>query len=132
MPPFWLIGIIARTGLAQRFQKAAAWIVAALFFALVAGLLIFGFRSWLHGREQQAVEVDRKDVTIEAANRVINATTAADANKAQRDDAFANQQTELRDEAHDKGTAADVGPGTRSVLERMRSQQQAGHRDTAR
>lgn len=132
MPPFWLIGIIARTGLAQRFQKAAAWIVAALFFALVVGLLIFGFRSWLHGREQQAVEIDRKDVTIEAANRVINATQEADANQMQRDDAFANQQTELRDEAHDKGTVAPVGPGVTSVLERMRSQQQAGHRDTAK
>ena len=126
--PVFLLSLVARTGIPARFQRLAAWAAAIAFAALVVALLALAFRGWLHNREQTAVTLDRQDVTIEAANRVINATSAATVNQMARDDAFADDQEELRHDAQANSTADPVGPGVRSVLDRMREQQSASRR----
>jgi len=126
--PLFLISLVTRAGIPQRFARVAAWIVAGVIVLALCGAAIALFREWIaHGKEE-AVRVDQQDVTIEAANRVIAASSAATVNQMERDDAFANSQEELRDEVATKGTADPVGPATASVLERMRQQQAAGRR----
>ena len=126
--PVFLLTALARTGIPGRFTKVVAWL---LFAAIVVGLCWTAtvvFRSWVVRGKEQAVALDRSDVTIEAANLVINASRAATANQMERDDAFANDQEELRHEADTKSDASGVGPGVTSVLDRMRQQQAAGRR----
>ncbi len=126
--PLFLISLVTRAGVPQRFARIAAWIVAGILILALCGAALAMFREWIaHGKEE-AVRVDQQDVTIEAANRVIAASSAATANQMERDDAFANSQEELRDEVATKGTADPVGPATAGVLERMRQQQAAGRR----
>lgn len=95
--------------------------------AAIAGLCVWAFLRWVGHREQRAVQADRVDVTMEAANRVIAATEAADVNQAARDDVNQNNAKEIDREAA-KGDDSAVGVGTLSVLERMRQQQAAGRR----
>jgi hypothetical protein len=126
--PLFLISLVTRAGVPQRFARIAAWIVAGVIVLALCGAAIALFREWIaHGKEE-AVRVNQQDVTIEAANLVINASSAATEDQMERDDAFANSQEELRDEVATKGNADPVGPATASVLERMRQQQAAGRR----
>jgi hypothetical protein len=111
-----------------RGSKAAQWTLVAIGAALLCWAAVAAFRAWVANGKDEAVSLSQKDVTIEAANLVINASSAATANQMERDDAFANSQEELRDEVATKGTADPVGPATASVLERMRQQQAAGRR----
>ena len=126
----WLIPLVARAGVPQRLARVAAWIVAALVVIALCWAAMAAFRAWIADGKEEAVALDRSDVTIEAANLVINATSAATANQMARDDAFQNAQEELRDEAATKSDTSGVGPGTVAVLERLRKQQAAGRRDT--
>ena len=123
----FLIPYIARIGVPQRLQRAAAWLVAIIIMLVIASLCVWAFWRWVGHREQRAVQADRVDVTMEAANRVIAATEAADVNQAARDEVDATNDKELSHEAT-KGDGSAVGVGTRSVLERMREQQAAGRR----
>lgn len=122
-----LLPLIARVGVPERFQRALAWMVAIIIAAAIVALLIWAFWRWVGHREDAAVKADRVDVTIEAAQRVINATETADQNQMARDEAAATADKELSHEAA-KGDDSAVGVGTRSVLERMRQQQAQGRR----
>lgn len=123
-----IVPLILRAGVPQRFARVAAWIVACILILALCGAAVAMFWEWIaHGKEE-AVRVDQQDVTIEAANRVIAASSAATANQMERDEAFANSQEELRDEVATKGTVDPVGPATAGVLDRMRQQQAAGRR----
>lgn len=126
----WLIPLVARAGVPQRLARFAAWIVAALVVIALCWAAVAMFRAWIADGKEEAVGLDRSDVTIEAANRVINATSAATANQMARDDAFQNAQKELRDEAASNATADPVGPATAGVFAKLRQQQAAGRRDT--
>jgi len=127
--PVLLLTLIARAGVPQRFAKAAAWIVLVLVVIVLCWAVVANFRGWVADGKEEAIAVNQKDVTIEAANLVINATAAADANQMVRDDAFQNDQEELQHEVATKGTPDPVGPATASVLDRMRKQQAAGRRN---
>lgn len=126
--PLFLISLVTRAGIPQRFARVAAWIVAGIIVLALCGAAIALLREWVAQGKEEAVRVNQQDVTIEAANLVINASSAATANQMEHNDAFANSQEELRDEVATKGTADPVGPATASVLERMRQQQAAGRR----
>jgi hypothetical protein len=126
--PVFVLTLLARSGIPARFTKALAWLLFALVVAGLCWLTVAAFRNWVHAGKEEAVALDRYDVTIEAANLVINATSAATANQMARDDAFQNSQEELRHEADTKSDASSVGPGVTSVLDRMREQQAAGRR----
>ena len=123
----FLIPYIARIGVPQRLQRAAAWVAALIIAAAIAALCVWAFWRWVGHREQRAVQADRVDVTMEAANRVIAATEAADVNQAARNEVDVTNDKELTHEAS-KGDATAVGPGTAAVLARMREQQAAGRR----
>jgi hypothetical protein len=123
-----IVPLILRAGVPQRFARLAAWIVAAVVLAALCGAAVAMFREWVSAGKEEAVRIDQQDVTIEAANLVINATSAATANQMERDDAFQNEQEELRHEADTKSDASSAGPGVQSVLDRMREQQAAGRR----
>jgi len=126
--PLFLISLVTRAGVPQRFARIAAWIVAGIIVLALCGAAIALFREWIaHGKEE-AVRVDQQDVTIEAANLVINASSAATANQMERDETFDLSQQELRDAAVTQSTSNAVGPGVQSVLDRMRQQQAAGRR----
>lgn len=96
MIPF-LIPYIARIGVPQRLQRTAAWVAAFIIAAAIAALCVWAFWRWVGHREEVAVQADRVDVTMEAANRVIAADRAAAANQADRDEAFANSQDDAKE-----------------------------------
>jgi len=128
--PLFLISLVARAGVPQRFARIAAWIVAGIIVLALCGAAIALFREWIaHGKEE-AVRVNQQDVTIEAANLVINASSAATANQMERDDAFAEDQKELQNVVDTKGTQDPVGPAVGGLMRRLREQQEAGRRDT--
>ena len=127
MIPF-LIPYIARIGVPQRLQRAAAWAVALIIAAAIAALCVWAFWRWVGHREQKAVQADRVDVTMEAANRVIAATEAADVNQAARDERAQENSKELQREVDTKGTDDVAGPAVSGVLDRVRQQQAAGRR----
>ena len=124
-----LIPYIARIGVPQRLQRAAAWVVALIIAAAIAALCVWAFWRWVGHREQQAVQADRVDVTMEAANRVIAATEAADVNQAARDERAQDNAKELQREVDTKGTDDVAGPAVSGVLDRVRQQQAAGRRN---
>jgi hypothetical protein len=126
--PVFILTLLARTGIPARFTKFLAWLLFALIVVGLCWAALAAFRGWVADGKEEAVAIDRSDITIEAANRVINATSAATANQMARDDAFDNSQEELQHEADTKSDASSVGPGVQSVLDRMREQQAAGRR----
>lgn len=118
-----IIPIVASLGVPSRWQKAAAWVLSALVAALIVALIVWAFWQWVGTREEQAVQLDRADMTAEAANRVIEADRAADAKQMARDEQAAVNDKELSHEA-----VRNDGAAVRGVLERMREQQAAGRR----
>jgi len=124
-----IIPLVLRAGVPQRFARIAAWIAAAAIVLLLCWAAVAMFREWIATGKEEAVSLNQKDVTIEAANLVINASSAATANQMERDDAFANDQQELRYGSDTKSNTNSVGPGTSAVLDRMRKQQAAGRRN---
>lgn len=126
--PLWALTLLARSGIPARYTKALAWLLFALIVAGLCWVAVAAFRGWVADGKEQAVAVDRSDVTIEAANLVIKATSAATANQMARDDAFAEDQEELQREVDTKGTDDRAGPATLGVLQRVREQQAAGRR----
>lgn len=125
-----IIPLVLRAGVPQRFARVAAWIAAAVVVLVLCWAAVAMFREWIATGKEEAVSLNQKDVTIEAANLVINATSAATANQMERDDAFAKDQQELRYESDTKSNTNSVGPGTSAVIDGMRKQQAAGRRGT--
>lgn len=123
-----IVPLILRAGVPQRFARIAAWIVAGVVVLVLCGAAVAMFREWIANGKEEAVALDRSDIMIEASNRVIAATSAATGNQMERDNAFANDQQELRYESDTKSNTNSVGPGVQSVLDRMREQQKAGRR----
>lgn len=123
-----IIPLVLRAGVPQRFARVAAWIAAAVVVLVLCWAAVAVFREWIATGKEEAVALDRSDIMIEASNRVIAATSAATVNQMERDDAFANDQQELRYESDTKSNTNSVGPGVQSVLDRMREQQKAGRR----
>lgn len=125
--PLWIISIIARTGIPSRFQRLAAWLTI---LALIV-LAIVGIRAAWHAHNanvaETAVRVDRADAVAEATNRVLAADREATANDMVRREQASENDKEIDREAA-KGDDRAVGPGTASVLARMREQQAAGRR----
>ncbi|WP_426261583.1 hypothetical protein [Sphingomonas sp. DC1100-1] len=128
MIPF-LLPYIARIGVPQRLQRAAAWLIALIIAAAIAALCVWAFWRWVGHREQRAVQADRVDVTMEAANRVIAATEAADVNQVARDERAQDNAKELQREVDTKGSDDVAGPAVSGVLDRVRQQQAAGRRN---
>lgn len=125
--PVLILTLLSRAGVSQRFAKVAAWIVFALVVLALCVAVAVAFKGWVEGGKDEAIAVDRRDVTIEAANRVINATAEADANQMGRDEIDEANDKELRN-AVTESTNDTVGVGVRNVLDRMREQQAAGRR----
>lgn len=119
--PF-LIPLMLRIGVTQRYAKAAAWVSAAILALLLAGLAAIAFTAWVKKGQKRAVEADRLETIVDTQNRTIAADRAAETAKQARDEVSRNEQEELRVEAK-KGDATAVGPGTAAVYERLRRQQ---------
>ena len=126
--PVFLLTLIAKTGIPARFAKLAAWALAVLVAVALCCLAVVWLENRVQAGKDDAVALDRADITVEASNRVIAATSAATANQMASDDAFAEDQKELRHEADTKSNTNSVGPGVQSVLDGMRKQQEAGRR----
>jgi len=127
----FLIPLLLRAGIPSRFGKAAAWLVTGLLVLvlIVGGVLVLRSIARSHDAavaNEAASDISR-DLTIEAAARVINAGEAATVNQMARDDVAANNTKEIDREVA-KGDASAVGPGVSGVLTRMRDQQAAGRR----
>lgn len=103
-----------------------AWIIGA--FALCClGLIVLIDRA-ADQRADDAVAADRNTVAVEVLARQVAAEREATANQMQRDEAFRDDQEELKDVVREKGTDDRPGGATAAVLERMREQQAAGRR----
>lgn len=113
-----------------RNSKTARWTLVAIGAALLCWAAVAAFRGWVADGREEAVSLSQQDVTIEAANLVINASSAATANQMERDDAFAEDQKELQNVVDTKGTHDPVGPAVGGLMRRLREQQEAGRRDT--
>jgi len=127
MMPVWLISIIARTGVPQRFQRVAAWIAGVAFLALVAGLLVLAFCSWVSNQRTEAVKGDRALSAAEANTIAARAEAIASANMVEQVRTDTINDEELHHEVR-KGDDRAVGPGTIAVLDRLRQQQAEGSR----
>lgn len=115
----FLIPILARAGVGERFRKAAAWALVGLLVALVLALAYATFNRHVDNR------VASEQVAIDAAvtNQTLEAERGASANEMSRLERDAQNDKELSHEAlRNDGTAVD------SVLARMREQQAAGRR----
>lgn len=115
----FLLPVLARIGVADRFRKAAAWVVIGALIVLFAIGLYAAFNRHIDNRvasEQVAI-----DATV--TNRTLEAERGASANEMTRLERDAQNDKELSHEAlRNDGTAVD------SVLNRMREQQAAGRR----
>lgn len=125
----FIIPILARWGIQDRFLKPLAWFLLIIAAGALCWLLWAFFVSWLHGREDDAVHLDQQKVNVEALSRTLDAERAATAEQDNADAAFANDQEQLHHEVETKANADPVGPGVRATLERLREQQHAaqGH-----
>lgn len=125
MPPIWLLTLVLKTGIPSRFAKIAAWLAVALAVAGAIALAITAFHSWVGNQREEAVTLDRADISAEVSNRIIEADRAANAN------ATAAAVIERQNEKElDDAIAEPNANSTRvvSVLERLREQQAKGRR----
>lgn len=95
--PVLILTLLARSGIPARYTKALAWLLFALIVAGLCWAAVAAFRGWVADGKEQAVAVDRSDVTAGAYNMVIAADRAASANAVDRDEAFANSQDQAKD-----------------------------------
>jgi hypothetical protein len=123
--PIWLLTLIQKTGIPSRFAKVAAWIVIAIAFAIGIFLIWLAAHTWLQNQRDDAVALDRADISAEVANRVIEADRSANANATQA--AAVDQQNEKELDDAIAQPSANTSH-TASVLERMRQQQKQGKR----
>jgi len=114
-------------GIGTFVRGIPAWVWAVIAVPIVMALLVLLIIHWTDARVEQAVQVDRNEAQIEIRGRQLEAERTATYEKEQRDQAAAVATQELRNEVA-KGVAEPVGPGVRSVLERMREQQTKGRR----
>lgn len=102
------------------------WIVGA--FVLICLALIVLIERSVEQRADDAVAADRNAVAVDVLARQVAAERIATTNQMQRDEAFRDDQEELKDVVREKGTDDRPGGATAAVLERMREQQAAGRR----
>ena len=102
------------------------WIVGA--FILICLALIVLIEQSVEQRADDAVAADRNAVAVDVLARQVAAERIATTNQMQRDEAFRDDQEELKDVVREKGTDERPGGATAAVLERMREQQAAGRR----
>lgn len=119
--PAWLITLVIKTGIPFRFAKIAAWAIIALAAILACIGVAYGIASLAQRHDDKVEQHVVKDMTLDAANRVIEADRAANAKIAEQVKQDQQNEKELQDEV---GKPDPV----RSVLIRMRSQQKSGHR----
>lgn len=117
----WVIGI------GTFIRRIPAWVWAVIALPIVAAVLVLLIIHSTNERVEEAVSADRNAVEVEVRARQLEAERNATFEKEQRDANAAVATQELRNEVA-KGVADPVGPGVRSVLERMREQQAAGRR----
>ena len=123
MPPIWLLTILTRSGLAGRVAKAVAWIIV---ISVAIGLAVAGaclVRDAWRDYTAQAIESHDRDISLDVANRIIEADRAATDNAANAAAIEQQNEKELED-----ATRVDDGAATAGVLARMRAQQHAGRR----
>lgn len=107
--PVIILTLLARTGIPARFTKALAWLLFALIVAGLCWAAVAAFRGWVADGKEEAVRVDRSDVTAGAYNLVIAADRAASANAIDRDEAFDNSQDQAK-EATDEAVRNRTSP----------------------
>lgn len=121
MPPIWLIGLVVRSGITGKAAKLAAWAIIAIAAILACLAIGYGIASLVQRHDDKVEQSVVKDVTLDAANRVIEADRATNAKIAEQVKQDQQNEKELQDEV------AKPDP-VRGVLERMRKQQQSGRR----
>ncbi len=108
-----------------RYRTPIIVISGLLAMVLAVGLIA----HWYVGNErEEAVTLDRRDASLEAANRTLEANERATADQAASTATATNLQIEVQHEATTKSDNSSVGPGTTAVLRRVREQQAAGRR----
>lgn len=95
--PVLILNLLARAGIPARFSKFLAWLLFALIVVGLCWAALAAFRGWVHAGKDEAVRVDRGDVTAGAYNLVIAADRAASANAIERDEMFDNSQDQAKD-----------------------------------
>ena len=93
----FLIALVARAGIPERFQKVAAWIAAILAAIALLGALYGGWRLWLGHHVKQAIDAHDAASDAAIANQTLGADRAAAANMQARDDDFDNSQAQLKE-----------------------------------
>ncbi len=112
--------LIARFA-ALPLARIGAWVAAML--GLLA--LLFAISRCVDDGKSEAVQLNIAEASAEANARVLEADRATMANQMTRDAAIATERMEAQREADKVSTDEPVGPGVRSVIARMREQQEA-------
>ena len=126
MPPVWLLTLVVKSGLTGKAAKVASWGIVAV------SAILLTFAAWVAVKlawdsHNEAVANDAvtsfgKDLSLDAANRVIEADRAASANATDAMVIEQKNEKELNDAVRSDSDA------TSAVLRRMREQQATGRR----
>lgn len=121
MPPVWLIGLVVKSGITGKAAKVAAWAIIALASILACLAVGYGIASLAKSHGDKVEQSVVKDMSLDAANRVIEADRATNAKIAEQIKQDQQNEKELQDEV------AKPDP-VRRTLERMRDQQKSNRR----
>jgi len=124
MPPIWLISLAVKSGITGKAAKLAAWAIIAVAAILACLAVSYGIASLFQKHDDKVEQSVVRDVSLDAANRVIEADRATNAKIAEQ----VKQDQQNEKELDDAARATSNGSHTVSLLERMREQQQSGRR----
>lgn len=132
MPIAWLLPLIARAGVPERFQKLAAYAALILGIIVLCGLVAAAWALIVHRHDKQVIQNHDTVQAAQVTSAELTAERTAEANDAVRQQTRAAETQDLnaaRDEAirsHPDETAKQAGPATAAALDRLR-RQAAGH-----
>lgn len=123
--------IWARLMASARSRPIVGTLGVMLAVIALVGAVVLLSRCGSDEKAKDAVRLDAAEVSATSFRKGMEAERAATANEMAASEAFANQQQELTDAAREADSGDNVGNSTRSVLERMRSQQASGRGSNA-
>jgi hypothetical protein len=100
MIPLILLKLAMRFGVPDRFRKLAAGAIGVVAILIVIGLGYCAFEYWFAKHDYAVIQNDRAISNADIRNTQIETERQAGADKSMRDDQFANNQTELKDDTN--------------------------------
>ena len=98
MIPLILIRLAGSFGVPERLRRAVGAVMGIAALSLLLAAVWGGYRLWLGRHNSQVITLDRAVSNAEALNVQIDTERRAGADKAARDDQFATNQIEIKEQ----------------------------------